>query len=166
MMEELAIIQTDVLLILQSLSDLVDQSFGIFPSQTWVGDGFAVAVFSDLLAAWFDIAFYHDTFDHLVDLAGMAAAVEYFLDNTDLLHVLFAGVGVVGIHDAGRICQIPFGVKLMKEDQIFIVVVRNILAMLVDCATQNGVGQWIARCVYFITSENEFVTALCCHNRV
>ena len=68
MMEELAIIQTDVLLILQSLSDLVDQSFGIFPSQTWVGDGFAVAVFSDLLAAWFDIAFYHDTFDHLVDL--------------------------------------------------------------------------------------------------
>ena len=54
----------------------------------------------------------------------------------------------------------------MKEDQIFIVVVRNILAMLVDCATQNGVGQWIARCVYFITSENEFVTALCCHNRV
>ena len=131
-MEELAIIQTDVLLILQSLSDLVDQSFGIFPSQTWVGDGFAVAVFSDLLAAWFDIAFYHDTFDHLVDLAGMAAAVENFLDDTDLLHVLFAGVGVVGIHDAGRICQIPFGVKLMKEDQIFIVVVRNILAMLVD----------------------------------
>ena len=60
----------------------------------------------------------------------MAAAVENFLDNTDLLHVLFAGVGVVGIHDAGRICQIPFGVKLMKEDQIFIVVVRNILAML------------------------------------
>ena len=102
---------------LQSLSDLVDQSFGIFPSQTWVGDGFAVAVFSDLLAAWFDIAFYHDTFDHLVDLAGMAAAVEDFLDNTDLLHVLFAGVGVVGIHDAGRICQIPFGVKLMKVNQ-------------------------------------------------
>ena len=107
-MEELAIIQTDVLLILQSLSDLVDQSFGIFPSQTWVGDGFAVAVFSDLLAAWFDIAFYHDTFDHLVDLAGMAAAVENFLDDTDLLHVLFAGVGVVGIHDAGRIDEVTF----------------------------------------------------------
>ena len=96
----------------------------------------------------------------------MPAAVQDLLDDADLLHILLIRVGVVCIHDAGRICQIPFGVKLMKEDQIFIVVVRNILAMLVDCATQNGVGQWIARCVYFITSENEFVTALCCHNRV
>ena len=63
--------------------------------------------------------------------------------------------------------QIPFGVKLMKEDQIFIMVVRNILAMLVDCATQNGCGSVdLPGVIYFITSENEFVTALCCHNRV
>ena len=114
-MEELAIIQTDVLLILQSLSDLVDQSFGIFPSQTWVGDGFAVAVLSDLLAAWFDIAFYHDTFDHLVDLAGMAAAVEDFLDNTDLLFMFFAGIGMVGINHTGRVLQVFFCIHFIEQ---------------------------------------------------
>lgn len=60
-------------------------------------------MFAYLLAAWLDVALYHDAFDHVADFLGMAAAVEYFFGDADLLVVHLVGIGMVGIHDAGRI---------------------------------------------------------------
>ena len=60
-------------------------------------------MFADFLAAWFDVALDHDAFDKVTDIIGVTTAVEHFLDDADLLHVFFVGVGVVGIYDAGRV---------------------------------------------------------------
>ena len=38
-----------------------------------------------------------------------------FLGNPDLFQIFLAGVGMVGIYDTGRICQVPFSVKLVEE---------------------------------------------------
>ena len=40
----------------------------------------------------------------------MLAAVQDLLDDADLLHILLIRVGVICIHDAGRIDQIAFGI--------------------------------------------------------
>lgn len=109
-------VQTDIdSLILQAVGHLIKKTFGVIPAQTWIGDGFAVAVLADLLAARFDIALNHDAFDEIADIIRMAAAVEYLFYNPDLLLIELVGVGVVGIHDAGRILQIAFQVKLEKQ---------------------------------------------------
>ena len=99
----------------QAFCDVVDKSFGVGPSKAGVGDGLAVAVLADFLAAWLKVAFDHDALDHLLNLAGMAA-VEHLLDNPNLFLVLLAGVGMVGIYDAGRILKVTFAVQLMKKD--------------------------------------------------
>ena len=69
-------------------------------------------MFADFLAAWFDVALDHDSFDEVTDIVGVTTAVEYFLDDTDLLHVFFVGVGVVCIDDTGRILQITLVVEV------------------------------------------------------
>ena len=43
----------------KALCDLIDQPFGIFPSQTRIGDRFSVAVLAYFLAARLDIALDH-----------------------------------------------------------------------------------------------------------
>ena len=93
-------------------SHFIQQTLGIIPSQTRVGDGFSVDVFADFLAAWFDVALDHDSFDEVTDIVGVTTAVEYFLDDTDLLHVFFVGVGVVCIDDTSRILQITLVVEV------------------------------------------------------
>lgn len=81
-------------------------------------------MFADLLIAGFNVAFDHDAFYHVPDLRGVAAAVEHFFYDPDLLHILLSGVGVVAVHNAGRIFKFPFAVELVKQDQVFIVIVR------------------------------------------
>ena len=51
---------------------------------------------------------------------------------------------MVAVHDAGRVHKIPLIVEMVEQDQILIVVVGKILAMLVHRSPQNGVGQRVA----------------------
>ena len=60
-------------------------------------------MFPDFLAAGLNVALNHKALYQMFDIAGVAAAVEHFLGYTNLFMVLLVGVGVVGVHDAGRI---------------------------------------------------------------
>ena len=65
--------------------------------------------------------------------------------------------------DAGRILQITSRCRGLTEQlQVFVVVVRQALAMLVDSTTQDGVGQRVALCFYFPAAVDELMTVLCC----
>ena len=70
-----------------------------------------------------------------MDLLRVTAAVKNFLHDTDLLHVTLVGVGVVCVNDAGRIQQLSLLVQAVEKLQILIVVVRQTLTMLADCAS-------------------------------
>ena len=91
------------MVLVQVIRNLVQQPLRIIPSQAGIGDGLAVAVFPDFLAAGFNVALNHKALYQMFDIAGVAAAVEHFLGYTNLFMVLLVGVGVVGVHDAGGI---------------------------------------------------------------
>ena len=57
----------------------------------------------------------HNTFNKIADVIGVAAAVKHFFYNSDLFHVLFIGIRMVGIHDTCRILQITFHIKLVEQ---------------------------------------------------
>ena len=67
---------------------------------------------------------------------------------------------MVGIHDAGRILQIPLGIQPEQQLQILIVVIRDALVMLVDGAPQDTVGQRVSRRLHFPGTENEIMAML------
>ena len=121
-----------VLLFLYVFRNLIKQSFRIFPSKTGIGDRLPVAVLADFLAAWLNVAFDHQALDQILDLSRMSSAVKNFFGDADLLHVFLVGIGVVGIHDTGCVIQVALGVKFLKQNQIFKMVVRNALAVFVD----------------------------------
>ena len=70
---------------------------------------------ANLLAAGFDIALNHKALYQPFDISGMTAAVKDFLCNPDLLLILLVGVGMVGIHDAGRVLQITLGIQVKEQ---------------------------------------------------
>src|SRR5699024_1537444 len=124
--------------------DGVDQLFGVVPAQAGVGDGLAVDVFPDGLAAGFQVAFHHDALDQGADLGGKLAVVHDFLDNADLLVVLLVRVGVVGVHDDRRVLQVHLVVQLQQPHDVLIVIVGLGDTPLVDPAAQDRMGQRVA----------------------
>lgn len=72
-------------MVLTFFGDVVEKLLGFLPAQAGVGDGFAIDVVVDCLGAVFDVAFNHQTFDKVVDVLAVAAAVEDFLGDTNLL---------------------------------------------------------------------------------
>lgn len=91
--------------VLTFFSDIEKKPFCFLPAQAGVRDGFAIDVVVNCLGAVFDIAFNHQTFDKVVDILAVAAAVEDFFGDTNLLKVLFVGIGMVDVYDAGRVLQ-------------------------------------------------------------
>ena len=67
-----------------------------------ISDGFAIYPAADLLAAFLDVAFHHNAFYKRMDVFVQLAAVHNLFDDTYLLFMLFVGIAVVGINDAGR----------------------------------------------------------------
>ena len=106
-----------------ALSYLIQQSLGILPAQAGIRDGFAVYMIVDSLAAFLDIAFDHDAFYQTADVLGVGAAVQHFLDDTDLLFKLLVGIVVVCVYDAGRILQLSGVVEVQKMTQVLVVVI-------------------------------------------
>ena len=74
------------------LSNIVNQSFGLIPSKTRVGNGFSVNMgsTSDFLVAWLQIAFDHDTFYETFDVFIASSGVQNVFDDTDLLLVFLS----------------------------------------------------------------------------
>ena len=92
-----------IMVLIQIIRNLIQQPLRIIPSKTGIGDGLAVAVFSDFLAAGLNIALNHEALYQILYISGVTAAVEHFLGNAKLFLILLVGVGVVCVHDAGRI---------------------------------------------------------------
>ena len=69
---------------------------------------------ADLLTAGLQVAFNHQALYHGGNVGIMTAAVEDLLGNTDLFHILLAGVGMIAVHNAGGILQISFHVHLVQ----------------------------------------------------
>ena len=99
---------------------------------------------TDFLISGLDIAFDHNTLDQSFQFLIDISAVKHFFDDTDLLGVLLVGVGMVGIHDHCRIFQLTLLIKLQKKLQILVMIVGDAVAVLVHCATQNGMCQGIS----------------------
>lgn len=75
------------------LGDIVNESFCIFPSKTWVCNRAAWShMIADVLTAFEEVAFDHNTFDQLLKFRIVVTAVKHFCDNTDLFLVLLVGV--------------------------------------------------------------------------
>ena len=73
---------------------------------------------------------------------------------------------MICVHDGRRIFQIPLLIHLEKSNKVFIVIVRNACSVLVHTAAQDRMCIWISVCCHIISSVNEIVPCLCCHNRV
>ena len=82
----------------------IDKFFRILPSKTRICDGFSVNVSSaaDFLITRLQITFNHDALDQSEDILGILTVVHDLPHNTDLLLVLFVGVGVVCVNDNRR----------------------------------------------------------------
>ena len=66
---------------------------------------------ANLLIARFDITFNHETFYQFMKFRIDHTTVENFFGDTNLLFILFVGVGVVGVYDNCWVLEIP------KEDE-------------------------------------------------
>lgn len=64
---------------LNQVGCLFDQPFGVAPAEARVGDGLAVNMFADLLAAAFEVRLDHEALNHGLDLRTVAAGVHHFL---------------------------------------------------------------------------------------
>lgn len=71
------------------LRNVIDQLFGIFPSETRIGNGFSVNMISDRLISLFDVTFNHQTFYQRTDIGRKLAVMHHFFCDTDLFLKLF-----------------------------------------------------------------------------
>lgn len=95
---------------------------------------------ADLLVAFLDITLDHNTLYQVMDVGRYLTVVHDFLDDTDLLLELFAGIGMVDIHNGGRVDQIHLGIHVAEAHQVLIVIVLCGIAVFADgaAAIQRG----------------------------
>ena len=148
-------------LLFDLIRNVIDQLFGIFPSETRIGNGFSVNMISDRLISLFDVTFNHQTLYQRTDIGINLAVIHHFFCDTDLFLKLLSGVGMVGINDGCRMDDIHFFVHLMKTDQIFIVIILGGIAVLADCTAKNHVSQRISGCLHLVSAINEMMWMLC-----
>ena len=139
------------------ICDIVNELFGLFPAEAGVSDRLAVGTFFNLLAAVNDVALDHKALYDLADIVVVAAAVENFVADPDLLHKLLAGVCVVCVNDNSHIFEILCAVHIVKTNKVLVVVVGVGVAVLVNIASENCVGKGIALAACFPASVEECV---------
>ena len=105
------------------VSNIENQFFGFLPADAGVGNGLAVDVLTDFLAAVFQVAFDHEALEHTLDVAVVAAGVEDVFADPGLLVVLLGRVGMVGIHNEGDVFQASGGVGIIEIFQVFKMIV-------------------------------------------
>ena len=97
-------------------------------------------MFADFLIARFNVAFNHNTLNHLVNFRGELAVMHHFFDDTDLLEVFFIGVRVVCIYDSSWILKVTFIIHFNQTHNIFVVVVLCAVTMFAYSTTENNVS--------------------------
>ena len=94
------------------------------------------------------------------------------LTDTDLFRKAFAGVGMIGVYDNGRIDQfclsgfIDFLIVFQEILQIFVMIVRHISSEFVHITTQNRMCVRIAGRFHFPSTIQEHMTMLCGDDRI
>ena len=77
----------------------------------------------DALAAVFNVAFDHQSLDQFMDIVAVTAAVQDFFGDPDLFQILLVGVGMVHIHDTGRILEGSLGIELTEKTKVLIMII-------------------------------------------
>ena len=89
-----------------------------------------------------------------------------FTDNTDLFLILFVRIGMVYIHDHGRISQIPSGIKFSQTAKILIMIIWDSLPVFIYAASQDRVGEFVSRSFHVKSPVNKVVRMLGCGHGV
>ena len=97
----------------------------------------------------------------MIDLVAVPGAVQDLLGDADLLQILLVGVGVIAVHDDGGVMQRSSLVVHPRQDHKVLVMVVGVgLAVIIDIAPQDGVGEWIARALDLPVAIDEGMGAL------
>ena len=113
---------------------------------------------SDALCSIFNVAFNHQALNQTFDVLVLVAAVNDVLGNADLLEILLAGVVMVGIHNDRRVREIGFLIEFFNSQKIFVMIVRNASAGMVNIATENRMSIGISLACHFPSTIEEGVT--------
>lgn len=73
---------------------------------------------ANLLIARFDITFNHETFYQFMKFGIDHTTVKNFFGDTNLLFILFVGVGVVGVYDNCRVLEILFDIFPTEDEDL------------------------------------------------
>ena len=87
---------------------------------------------TDFLTSRFYITLNHNSFYQRFDGRIHISAVKYIHNDADLLHILLVGVGVIRVHNNRTAKMLMLVIQLIKQKQIFVVIVGHALALLVD----------------------------------
>ena len=143
------------------LSNRINQPFGFFPAKAWIRNGFTIYMFVYLLASGHEIALDHDALNQSGQFLVHLAAVQHLLYNAGLLRIQLIGVGMVSVHNRGRILQVrPFFIHMMQADQIFVMIIRYGLPVLINRSAQDGMRKWIAGGMNLPLTVHEGVSGL------
>ena len=154
------------LFILQSFCHIVDESFGVIPAKTSIGDRLAVDALADLLVALLDIAFDHKALEDPRNLGIERTGMKDLLRYSHLLLILLARVCVVTVDDERGIDKISLAIFLTQVLDVLVVIVGQRFAVLVHVSTQYRVGVRITRRFDLPAAVEEGVGVLCRHYRV
>ena len=115
-----------LIFVLTQFCNGIEKLFRIFPAKTGICNRFSVyMVRSDLLRAFYQVAFDHDALNQLLDICRDQTAVQNFFDDTDLLFKFLSGVRVISVNDHCRILKVSFLIHFQKQLQILIVIIGN-----------------------------------------
>ena len=93
--------------ILTFFSNFIDQLFCIFPSNTWICDRFSIDHISRyILSAFFQVTFYHNSFNHLLKIRVISARMQYLTYNTNLFFKFLVSIPMLHINHCCRILSI------------------------------------------------------------
>ena len=92
--------------------------------------------------------------------------MHHVFGNADLFQIFFPGIGVVGVHNDGRVDDVPFVVGVQQSLQVFIMVVGHVVAEFVHITPQNSVGQRVSFRAHFPPVEQETLFVLGRFNRI
>ena len=115
-------------------------------------------VSADLLASFYEVTLDHNAFDKFPDILINPAAVQDLFHNADLLLILLAGVGMIGVDENSRVFQIPLLVLFEEELDIFIMVVGNRISVFVYGPSEDRVGERIPFCPNFPASGDKIMS--------
>ena len=88
------------------------------------------------------------------------AAVKNVLRNPDLLQVLLAGIGVIGVYNDSRIFQSSLVIQRFQAPQGLIMIIRHAAAELIDIAAENRMRHGVSGGLHFPAPVQKALPAL------